>query len=322
MDRKMTEKTELRMPGKHWRTGMTIIELFAMFPDDETAERWFEEQRWGKEGPACPECGSCRYAVIKNRNPMPYRCKDCRKHYSVRKGMVMDSSKIGLQKWAIAIYMVSTSLKGVSSMKLHRELGIRQSSAWHMLQRIREAFNEGSLKLSGPVEVDETFVGGKEANKHSHKKLRAGRGTVGKVAVVGAKDRETGKVVAKVVEKTDAETLQGFVMDHVLFGTPLYTDEHKAYTGLGYVYDHGKVKHSVGEYVNEQIHINGMESFWSTLKRAHKGTFHKLSKKHLQRYVNEFAGRHNIRELDTIDQMSVIVEKMDNKRLRYKDLIA
>ena len=315
----MTDRRELRMPGKHWRTGMTIIELFAMFPDDETAERWFEEQRWGKEGPACPDCGSCRYAVIKNRNPMPYRCKDCRKHYSVRKGMVMDSSKIGLQKWAIAIYMVSTSLKGVSSMKLHRELGIRQSSAWHMLQRIREAFNEGSLKLSGAVEVDETFVGGKEANKHASKKLRAGRG---KVAVVGGKDRETNKVVAQVVEKTDADTLQGFVMDHVLFGTPLYTDENRSYSGLEYVYDHGKVKHSVGEYVNEQIHINGMESFWSTLKRVHKGTFHKLSKKHLQRYVNEFSGRHNIRELDTIDQMAVIVEKMDNKRLRYKDLIA
>ena len=321
MDRKMTEKSQLRMPGKHWRTGMTIIELFRMFPNDEAAERWFEEQRWGKEGPACPDCGSCRYAVIKNRKPMPYRCMDCRKHYSVRKGMVMESSKIGLQKWAIAIYMISTSLKGVSSMKLHRELGIRQSSAWHMLQRIREAFNEGSLKLSGPVEVDETFVGGKEANKHSHKKLKAGRGTVGKVAVVGAKDRETNKVVAQVVEKTDAGTLQGFVMDHVLFGTPLYTDENRAYSGLHFIYDHGKVKHSVGEYVNEQIHINGMESFWSTLKRAHKGVFHKLSKKHLQRYVNEFAGRHNIRELDTIDQMSVIVEKMDNKRLRYKDLI-
>ena len=301
---------------------MTIIELFEMFPDDETAERWFEVQRWGEEGPACPDCGSCRYAVIKNRNPMPYRCKDCRKHYSVRKGMVMDSTKIGLQKWAIAIYMVSTSLKGVSSMKLHRELGIRQSSAWHMLQRIREAFNEGSLKLSGPVEVDETFVGGKEANKHSHKKLRAGRGTVGKVAVVGAKDRETGKVVAKVVEKTDAKTLQGFVMDNVEFGSMLYTDENRAYSGLGYVYDHGTVKHSVGEYVNKQIHINGMESFWSTLKRGINGTYHKMSEKHLQRYVNEFYGRQNIRELDTIDQMSVIVEKMDNKRLRYKDLIA
>ena len=321
MDRKMTEKTELNMPGKHWRKGMTIIELFAMFPDDETAERWFEEQRWGKEGPACPECGSCRYAIIKNRNPMPYRCKDCRKHYSVRKGMVMDSSKIGLQKWAIAIYMVSTSLKGVSSMKLHRELGIRQSSAWHMLQRIREAFNEGSLKLSGPVEVDETYIGGKEGNKHASKKLHVGGGTQGKATVMGAKTRD-GKVVARPLGWEPGETLAGFVYENVKEGETVYTDDHRAYKSLKEVYEHETVKHSVSEYVNGQAHTNGIESFWAMFKRGYHGTYHKMSVKHLHRYVNEFSGRHNIRELDTIDQMAVIVEKMDNKRLRYKDLIA
>ena len=316
------EKTELRMPGRHERKGLTIMELFEMFPDDEAAERWFELQRWGKEGPACPGCGSCRYAVIKDRNPMPYRCMDCRSYYSVRKGMVMQSSKLGLQKWAIAIYMVTTGLKGVSSMKLHRELGIRQSSAWHMLQRIREAFNEGSLKMAGPVEVDETYIGGKESNKHASKKLKAGRGAVGKTAVVGAKDRETGKVKAQVVEKTDAETLQGFVLDHVLFGTPLYTDENRAYKGLEYIYDHETVKHSVAEYVREQAHTNGIESFWSMFKRGFNGVYHQMSKKHLHRYVNEFTGRHNIRSLGTLDQMAAIVRGMDQKRLRYADLIA
>ena len=253
---------------------------------------------------------------------MPYRCMDCRSYYSVRKGMVMQSSKLGLQKWAIAIYMVTTGLKGVSSMKLHRELGIRQSSAWHMLQRIREAFNEGSLKMAGPVEVDETFVGGKEKNKHARKKLKAGRGAVGKTAVVGAKDRETGEIRAQVVKATDAETLQGFVLDHVLFGTPLYTDENRAYKGLEYIYDHETVKHSVAEYVREQAHTNGIESFWATFKRGLNGVYHRVSKKHLNRYVNEFVGRHNIRSLGTLDQMAAIVRGMDQKRLRYVDLVA
>ena len=139
--------------------------------------------------------------------------------------------------------------------------------------------------------------------------------------VVGAKDRDTGQIKAQVVEKTDAETLQGFVMDHVLFGTPLYTDDHKAYSGLEYVYDHGTVKHSVGEYVDEQIHTNGMESFWATLKRSINGTYHKMSKKHLQRYVNQFCAKHNARDMDTMEQMQYVVAGMVGKRLMYRDLI-
>ena len=205
-------------------------------------------------------------------------------------------------------------------MKLHRDLGITQKSAWHLAHRIREAWNVTADKFAGPVEVDETYVGGKESNKHESKKLNAGRGTVGKVAVAGMKDRETNQVNATVVNQTDSATLQGFVVDRTETETKVYTDEARAYNGLPR--DRKAIKHSVKEYVKGQAHTNGIESFWSMLKRGYHGTYHQMSEKHLERYINEFSGRHNNRPLDTEDQITALAKATTGKRLSYRELTA
>lgn len=240
--------------------------------------------------------------------------------FSVKTGTVMEGSNLKYRHWAVAIYLFSTNIKGISSMRLHRELGISQKAAWFMLQRLRKAYDLEIGPFAGPIEVDETYMGGKEKNKHASKKLNAGRGAVGKTAVVGAKDRETNQVSARVVEQTDSQTLQGFVAEHAEPDATVYTDDAKAYQGMPF--EHESVKHSVGEYVREMAHTNGMESFWALLKRGYQGTYHKMSPKHLHRYVNEFSGRHNVRDNDTVDQMAGIVADMVGKRMTYDELIA
>ena len=206
-------------PGRADRKGLTSSELLRKFPDDATAQRWFEELRW-KHRPTCPDCRSSNHGHCPSHPSMPYTCKDCRKRFSVRKGTLMQSSKLGYQVWAVAFYMAATNLTGISSMKLHRELGITQKTAWHMLQRIREVFRDGEVTLSGIVELDEVYLGGKERNKHASQKLKAGRGSVGKTAVVGAKQRG-GQVAAQPVPATDAQTLGGFVQATVEPGSTL-----------------------------------------------------------------------------------------------------
>ena len=315
------QNLDTRSPGRAHREGISIIKLMEMFPTEEAATDWFKAQVW-PTGRCCGKCGSTNTSEVPNAKPMPYWCSDCRCYFSVRTGTAIASSKIPLRKWAIAIYLCLTSLKSVSSMKLHRDLDISQKSAWFMLHRLREAWvPTGNDQFAGPVEVDETYMGGKRANMSKAKrKTLEGRGPVGKVAVAGAKDRETNRVSAAVVENTDAKTLQGFVAERTLKSATVYTDDHASYHGLSRA--HESVKHSVGEYVRDMAHTNGIESFWAMLKRAHKGTFHKLSPKHLQRYVNEFAGKHNVREMDTAAQMTTVAAGLIGKRLMYRDLIA
>ena len=306
-------------PGKHYRKGITLVDLFRMFPDDETAEKWFVETRWGY-GIRCAYCDSENVNTQAKHATMPYRCRDCKKRFSVKSNSVMQASNIGYQKWAIAVHLMMTNLKGVSSMKLHRDLGVTQRTAWYMLHRIRKAYDTVNDVFAGEVEVDETFVGGLEGRKHARKKLRMGRGTVGKTVVAGLRQRGTNQVTARVVQGTDRQSIQGFVVRHTTSDTTVYTDQASAYKGLPR--KHEVVAHSIGEYVREQVHTNGIESFWAMLKRGYKGVYHKMSIKHLNRYISEYLGRHNRRQLDTHSQMADWVRCAHGKRLTYAELVA
>ena len=311
-----------KAPGKSHRKGLTLIQLGEMFPDDAAAEAWFAKARW-PDGPYCPHCGSKNVQSNIKHRTMTHRCRDCpdKRMFSLKTGTVMEGSKLGYRVWAIAVYLVTTNLKGVSSMKLHRDLGVTQKTAWHLAHRIRKSLELPEAPFSGPVETDETYVGGKLKNMHAKKRREARqRPDYGKTIVAGARDRATGTVRGQKIEYADKETLHAFVGANAAPGAAIYTDEARAYQSLP---NHETVNHSRGEYVRDDgVSTNGLESFWSMLKRGYHGTYHHWSPKHTDRYVAEFTGRHNDRDADTIVQMEHIAAGMAGKRLMYRDLIA
>ena len=310
-------------PGKPHRDGISLIELTRKFPNDDAAREWFESVVW-PDGPYCPHCGSYNVQSGAKHPQMTHRCRSCPKKpfFSLKTGNVMQGSNLGYQTWAIAIYLLTTNLKSVSSMKLHRDLDVTQKTAWHLAHRLRRAFADRGGSFWGPVEVDETYLGGKARNMSEARREkvdRIGGPKAAKAAVVGLKDRDTNQVYAQVVESAERKSLHPVIDDNVAIGATIYTDEHQSYKGTNF--EHESVNHSAGQYVDGMVHMNGIESFWSMLKRGYMGTFHHFSKKHMDRYVNEFSGRHIIRELDTIHMMEFITLGMFGKRLRCRDLI-
>ncbi len=307
--------------GKRSAETISITQLLRMFPNQDSCFTWLERVRWNGE-PSCAHCG----AVDKISPPKPSKphhrwCGHCRKYFTVTTGTIMHATKTPLQNWIVAIYSVMTARKGVSAMQLSKEIGVQYRTAWYMLHRIREACADGEFKLDSVVEMDEVYIGGKEANKHANKKQKAGRGPVGKTAVMGARERG-GNTVAKPVASADGETACDFARETVKPGATIYTDESRIYNRLPF--DHEAVNHSAGEYVRGRVHTNGIEAVWAVLRRSIHGTWHHVSEKHLPRYVNEATMRLNTGEvqIDTIDRMNALVRASGGKRIRYCDLIA
>ena len=308
--------------AKSARKRVSLLEFTQTFNSEEKAMSFFESVRW-QQGRHCPHCGSVETSEASHKT-MPYWCKDCRKYFSVRTGTLMEESRISYAKWLLAIYLIRTSLKGISSTKLGNDLGISQQSAWFLAHRIRKGWESNAKEMfSGEVEADEAYIGGLERNKHDKKKLKAGRGPVGKKTVIAIKERKTRRVRAVMIEGKDYASILRVVLNNVSRGAKIYTDEHSGYTALKHLgYDHDSVHHRSGEYVKGEAHTNGVESFWAMLKRGYYGTYHQMSAKHLQKYIDEFADRTNIRHMDTMDQIKATAEGLVGKRLTYQKLIS
>ncbi|MCY4132154.1 MAG: IS1595 family transposase [Nitrospira sp.] len=299
-----------------------VLEFTRLFPDEDAAVAHFEGVRWGGI-PTCPSCGQADSVTECKRRYFRW-CGHCREYFTAKKGTVMESSKVPVRTWLLAMYYLVTARKGISSIQLSKELSVSQPTAWFLLHRLREACGSNLEVLSDVVEIDETYIGGKEKNKHQRQKTTKRRGTAGKQAVFGMRERG-GPTVAWPVPATDRTTLVPAIEQAVKPGSIVFTDDSGTYRELGLAgYYHQAVNHSAKQYVLGPAHTNSMESVWAVLKRGHYGTYHKMSTKHLHRYVNEFTFRLNAGDVqhDTLDRMASLSQALCGKRVTYRELTA
>lgn len=300
------------------KSTISTFQLFQMFPDQESARTYLETRLW-PNGACCPTCG-LRERITTRKGGF-YRCNQCKEDFTVRTGTIFERSHVPLHKWIYAMYLLVTARKGISSMQLAKEIGITQKSAWFVLHRLREACGSDLTKLQGIVEIDETYVGGKETNKHESKKLNV-RGAVGKTAVLGMRERG-GRTIGMTIEGTDKKAIQKAINWNVEVGSTLHTDEYGAYAGIersGFA--HETINHGKGEYVRGNVSTNGIESVFAVLKRGLIGVYHHTSRKHLNRYVDEFAFRLNEGNVKnhTMTRLESFIGGTAGKRLTYKRL--
>lgn len=295
----------------------SLPQLLNFFKDEDTCIEFLEQQRWGDK-PQCPHCGFDKKIYRTNRG---FKCTDCGKKFTVKVGTVFESSNIKLSTWFAAVYLCTNHKKGISSLQLSRDLNVTQKTAWFMLHRIREMMRKKNPNmLTGTTQADETFMGGKNKNRHASKKVKEsqGRSVKDKTPVFGM--LSDGKVSTQVVADTKSKTLKPLIASMVEKGAIVITDEWGSYTGLATNYQHEVIKHNAGEYVRNGFHTNSLEGFWSLLKRGIYGIYHQVSPKHLQRYTDEFSYRYNTREIKDQDRFDVSLSQVSG-RLTYKNLI-
>ncbi len=302
-------------------SSLSLLSLFRKFPDEKAAATWLERRIWldGEER-HCLRCGCIGHVhEVRNAKPMPYRCSDCGKYFSLRTGTVMEGSNLPLHKWLVAVHLLLSNPKGISSIRLGEALGVRQKTAWYLAHPIGKSMAEELPDFIGPVEIDETYIGGRQRNKHFNKR-KTHAGPLGdKVAVLGVKDRATHCVAAVALGGSPcSHDVASFYTGRIDWSAELYTDESTIYS---HCLNRSTVNHSRGQYVDGDIHTNGVESFWALVKRGYMGTYHKWSPKHLPRYLAEFTGRFNSREEEPLERIGAVFDRMRGKRLKYRDLV-
>lgn len=301
-----------------------LTDFHKYFIDEETCRKHLEAQRWPEGRIICPFCQSQK--IYRFTDGKRFKCaeKTCNKKFTVTVGTIYENSKIPLQKWFLALYIIGSHKKGISSLQLHRDLGITQKSAWFVNHRIREMLtNKAPQLLKGTVQVDEVYIGGREANKHASKRTKGqkGRSEDIKTPVIGIVETG-GKIAVSVTPWVSKKNVKALIDKNVQKGSTMVTDGFSmyAYLGASNEFTHVIVDHSKGEYVKAGFHTNGVENFWSLLKRGIIGIYHQVSPKHLQRYCNEFSGRYNTRKINDNERFDLLLKNSEG-RLKYEKLI-